>query len=100
MRDHSSGLAREQIRAVNTRAILDAIHQEGQISRTDLAVHVGLSQAAVTDITASLVRSGLVFEAREGISGAVGRKPILLQIDYDSASVLGVKVTNSFVTSV
>lgn len=99
-KDPTPGLARENIRAVNTRAVLSAIHRQGQVSRTDLAGQVGLSQAAVTEITAELVRSGLVFEARAGESEAVGRKPILLQIDYDSATVLGVKITNHFVTSV
>lgn len=99
-KDLAPGLAREHIRAVNTKAVLDAIHQQGQASRTSLAVQVGLSQAALTDITGELVRHGIVFEAREGKSATVGRKPIMLQINYDFATVMGVKVTNRFITSV
>ncbi len=96
----SAAMARENIRAINTKALLDAIHKIGQVSRTELAGIVGLSQAAVTEITAALMGHGIIFEAREGVSTGVGRKPIMLQINYASANVLGVKVANHAITSV
>ncbi len=99
-RGNTAGMARENIRVINTKALLNAIHKAGQVSRTDLSALVGLSQAAVTEITGELLRQGIVYEAREGESTSVGRKPILLQIAYESASVLGVKVANNAVTSV
>lgn len=90
----SNALGREQIRLLNQRAILNAIHRHGRISRTDLAVDLSLSPAAVSAITGTFIEAGLVVEAEVGVSTSVGRKPILLEINYDHAFVIGVKVTS------
>ncbi len=95
-----TGTARENIRSLNQSAVLNAIHHHGQISRIALAAELKLSPAAVTDITSTLIEKGLVFEARQGTSNTVGRKPILLEVNYDYAFVLGVKVSNVAVTMV
>ena len=84
---------RENVRLLNQRAILQAIHRRGQVSRSELAAELHLSPAAVTHITASLIEKGVVYEARAGTSQSVGRKPILLEINYDHAYVLGVKLS-------
>lgn len=95
----SNALGREQIRLLNQRAILNAIHRHGRISRSDLAVDLSLSPAAVSAITGSFIEAGLVVEAEVGVSTSVGRKPILLEVDYDNAWVVGIKVSNVAVTS-
>ncbi|MEX2535109.1 MAG: ROK family transcriptional regulator [Trueperaceae bacterium] len=87
-------MGREQIRSLNQRAVLSAIHRHGRISRSDLAVELSLSPAAVSAITGVFIDAGLVIEAEVGISTSVGRKPILLEINYDHAFVFGVKVTS------
>lgn len=91
----SNALGREQIRSLNQSAVLNAIHRHGRISRSDLATELRLSPAAVSAITGSFIESGLVVEAEVGTSTSVGRKPILLEINYDHAFVFGVKVTSS-----
>jgi predicted NBD/HSP70 family sugar kinase len=90
---------RDTIRAQNRHAVLTAIHRKGQVSRIDLANDLNLSPAALTDITSELIAQGLVFEARPGLSSSVGRKPILLEINYDHAYIIGVKVSNATVTT-
>lgn len=95
----SSTKGREQIRSLNRQAVLEAIHRHGQISRIDLATELDLSPAALTDITSQFISHGLVFEARSSPSTSVGRKPILLEINYNTAFVIGVKVSNSKVTT-
>lgn len=90
----SNALGREHIRFVNQRAVIDAIHRNGQISRSDLAIELRLSASAITAITAPFVDEGLVFEAELGTTTTVGRKPILLEINYDHAYVFGAKVTS------
>ncbi len=85
-------LGREKIRFLNQSAIINAIHRSGRISRTEIAAQLHLSPAAVTNITAPFVEEGLVVEAEVGESTSVGRKPILLGINYDYAHVFGVKV--------
>jgi len=93
-RPSSSAFARQRIRSLNQSAVINAIHRNGRISRTDLAAELRLSPAAITALTAPLIEGGLVMEAAVGISASVGRKPILLGINYDHAMVLGVKVMN------
>lgn len=89
--------ARENSRLLNQRAVLQAVHRHGHVSRSDLAAELHLSPAAVTHITASLIDKGVVYEARPGTSNTVGRKPILLEIDYDHACVLGIKLSSTAV---
>jgi predicted NBD/HSP70 family sugar kinase len=91
----SNALGRDQIRLQNQSAVLNAIHRHGRISRIDLAAELRLSPATVSTITGTFIEAGLVIEAEVGESSTVGRKPILLEIDYDHAFVLGVKVSGS-----
>ncbi|MEX2540905.1 MAG: ROK family transcriptional regulator [Trueperaceae bacterium] len=95
----SNALGREQIRSLNQSAVLNAIHRHGRISRTDLAAELRLSPAAVSAITATFIEAGLVIEAEVGTSSSVGRKPILLEIDYEHAYVFGVKVASHSLTT-
>ena len=92
-------LGREQIRSLNQSAVISAIHRHGRISRTDLAAELRLSPAAITALTAPFLEEGLVVEAEVGTSPSVGRKPILLGINYDHAHVFGVKVMNHAVVA-
>ncbi len=89
--------AREAMRANHQRAVFDAVHRYGPISRVDLAGLLRLSAASISDITGALIRRGLMFEARAAASEGVGRRKILLEVDYDHARVLGVKVANAAV---
>jgi N-acetylglucosamine repressor len=93
-------LGREHIRSLNQSAVINAIHRHGRISRSDLAAELRLSPAAVTAITSAFISEGLVFEAEQGESTTVGRKPILLEINYSHAFAFGVKVSNAAVTTV
>jgi predicted NBD/HSP70 family sugar kinase len=99
-RPPSTATSRDALRSRNLQAVLDAIHRFGPISRSDLRDLLGLSGASLTSLTADLIRSGIVVEAREGHSDRVGRKPILLAIAYDSAVVAGVKVADRVATLV
>lgn len=94
-----SALGRERIRSLNQSAVISAIHRHGRISRTDLAAELRLSPAAITALTAPFLEEGLVVEAEVGTSPSVGRKPILLGINYDHAHVFGVKVMNHAVVA-
>lgn len=94
-----SALGRERIRSLNQSAVINAIHRHGRISRTDLAAELNLSPAAITSITAPYLEEGLVVEAEVGVSASVGRKPILLGINYDHSYVLGMKVMNQAVVA-
>lgn len=92
--------ARENLRLLNQRAVLQTVHRYDQISRSDLAAELHLSPATVTDITALLIDRGILYEARAGTSSTVGRKPILLQVNYNHAAVLGIKLSSTAVITV
>lgn len=85
---------KDDVRRLNQDAVFQVVHRHGPVSRVDIAGHLHLSPATVTNITGDLIERGLVFEARKGDAVGVGRKPILLEVDYDAGTVMGVKVAN------
>ena len=85
---------KDDVRRLNQDAVFQVVHRLGPVSRIDIATHLRLSPATVTNITSDLIGRGLVFEARKGDAQGVGRKPILLEVDYDAGTVMGVKVSN------
>jgi predicted NBD/HSP70 family sugar kinase len=91
--------SRARSRQQNQAAVFNVVHRRGQVSRSEIAGELRLSPAAVTDITATLIHLGLVYEARSGESATVGRKPILLEVNYDHRFVVGVKASNLGLTT-
>ena len=82
----------------NQLNVLETIHKHGPISRADIAAMVRLSPAAVTNITGNLIARTLVYESRKAKSDTVGRKAILLEVDYEHALVAGIKLANENLT--
>ncbi len=83
---------RDLIRAINRFNILNTIRIAKLISRIDIARSTGLSQASVTGITSDLIGDGIILEKKSGESN-VGRRPILLSLNPDGATVVGVKIS-------
>lgn len=83
----------EPIKTLNQFHILNTIRIAGSISRTEIAQIVGHSRATVTNATASLINSGLIYEKEVEGSSARGRNRIMLAINPDAAYVVGVKVS-------
>ncbi|HEX7003664.1 MAG TPA: ROK family transcriptional regulator [Trueperaceae bacterium] len=94
----TNATARDALRSLNQNAVLQIVHLEGPISRVEIAARLHLSPAAVTSITAELIDRGLIYEARQAASDGVGRKAILLEVNYDQAFVAGIKVSNVALT--
>lgn len=85
---------KDAVRLLNQDAVFQVVHRQGPVSRIDIASQLRLSPATVTNITSDLIERGLVFEARKADATGVGRKPILLEVDYASAYVAGIKLSN------
>lgn len=81
------------VRSQNRRLILDLLRTEGPLSRIQLADATGLSTASMTTVTAELIGDGWISEqgTTQASSGG-GRRPILLNINYDSHFAIGVKI--------
>lgn len=90
--------ARDSLRAQNQNAVFHTIHRHGPISRADIAAHLSLSPATVTNIAGALIERRLVYEARQATEKRAGRPAILLEIDYDHALVAGIKISRSALT--
>ncbi|MGI9421999.1 MAG: ROK family transcriptional regulator [Hyphomicrobiaceae bacterium] len=82
------------LRRHNRDAVLRAIKSHGAISRTEIADHVGLTNAAVSRITKQLICAGLVEEGeRIELKGHAGRRQVSLEMARDGAFVLGFAIT-------
>jgi predicted NBD/HSP70 family sugar kinase len=79
------------VRAINRASLLNLLRQHGTLSRQELVNLTGLSSAAVTGVVASLLRQGLVVEARSGEPRG-GRPPVLLEIAHLDWHAAGIKV--------
>ncbi len=83
----------EPIKTLNQHHILNTIRIAGAISRTEISEIIGHSRATVTNITARMIESGLIYEKAVEGSSARGRNRIMLAINPDAAYVVGVKVS-------
>lgn len=80
------------IRGVNTSLVLNLIWQQGSISRADIARETELSRPTVSSIVADLLEGGWVRESGPGESSG-GRRPILLEFNYEARRIVGVVVS-------
>ena len=86
------------LRAMNSVAIRNIIASDGPLSRKQLAARTGLTAAAVTGITAMLIRRGVLIEA--GLSAPAGGRPaILLDIAPKVATVLAASIQKGSINS-
>ncbi len=82
-------LSRQGMREVNSEQVLRTILREGPLARVDLARHVGLTTAAISNITRDLIESGLLCETGTTRGHRVGANSILLDFP-ENGIVLGV----------
>ena len=80
---------RTGLREANREQILRTILRVGPLARVNLAQHVGLTTAAITNITRDLIGDGLLYEVGTARGGRVGANAILLDVPEEKL-VLGV----------
>ncbi len=78
-------------RALNRRLVLNQLRRNGPMSRAAITSAIGLSPAAISFVTADLIKEGLVVE-RDAVQSAAGRRPVPLDINYSSRLSIGFKV--------
>lgn len=78
-------------------AIMGLIGTRGPLSRAEVARHLGVSPAAVTNLTKELLAEGLLTTLGTAPSGG-GRPAVLLDIAHHRRRALGVKVTPNHLT--
>ena len=83
----------ETLRRLNRLRVIDALRDEGLISRAEIARRTGLSRSTVSSLVSELQADGLVIERPEpaaayGDQG--GRPPILLSFDASAGVAVGI----------
>ena len=85
----------------NLAAVLRTVQQSGGIARRDVALQTGLTPAAVTNITAGLIRDGYLVETGENEQDTgLGRKPVILKINPARHCMLGVELSADNIVAV
>ena len=95
----SSGSNLPRIRAQNLTVVLDALRKLQPISRSDLAAVTDLTPATMTNLIAELVNRGFIREERS-LEKQIGRRPTLLSLDLNGATILGIEISRSQVLGI
>ena len=83
----------QNIRRQNRAQVMALIFANPKIDRTELAARIGVSNAAITNITGELLAAGLIEEVKTDKNTVNrGRKPVGLRINGAGGFVLGVNV--------
>ena len=84
---------RKLTKAINQFNILNTIRKAGPISRVEISELTGQSRAAVTNITARLIKEKMITEKETEPSTSRGRRRVLLGLNPAAAYVVGVKLS-------
>lgn len=90
-----STAALNAIRLANTRAIIEAFHAQGPMSRAQLCEVTELSRTTTHRILRELMESGVVVERPAVPSGGPGRPERRLDLDPDAGVVMGIELGRS-----
>ena len=103
-----TGLNHQAVKTGNKTLVLRKLHEEGPMSRTDLAKSCGLSKMTITNRIQELLLSGDIRETREtdatgvssegtGVPGSeaarAGRRPVLLQTVPDARHAVSLYIS-------
>lgn len=76
------------VKKLNKEEVLQQVIQHGQISRADISKQTQLSRPCVSSLVDEMIQEGLLQEVGMGDSRG-GRKPILLEYNYDAYVIAG-----------
>ncbi len=91
------GFNLQTIKLSNRATILYLLNDRGLLSRKQIAELTGLTRAAVTKITQSLLDEGLI-EEKDSVGSGLGRKEVLLALKLSSFKALGVTFERGIIT--
>ncbi len=86
-----SGINSNDVKSENRSKIIRLLNDKGDMARKDIATQLGLTAAAVTQISNELLEIGILKENGEMEEEAhVGRKKIRIGLDGDFTKILGI----------
>lgn len=88
-----SGINLENVKNQNRNAILKLLNDHGPMPRKDISAQLGLTPASVTTLCGELMEQHMLFELGEMQGDKhVGRRKILLGINYEYRYVLSISI--------
>ncbi|MEI8132322.1 MAG: ROK family transcriptional regulator [Leptolinea sp.] len=87
------------LRAHNLSATLNLIRDRGSITRAEIIRITQLSAPTISALVNILIESEFVSEGGSGLSSG-GRKPVLLEFNYDVRKLLGIDMGSTHITIV
>lgn len=91
-------MTKNPIREKNRAAALEYIIYMGKVSRAQIACHIQINKASVSDIVKSLIDHSIVEEIGVGCSSQVGgRKPVLLQLRKNAGVYLSIDLGYNYI---
>ena len=89
----AKGTNMHHVKRQNRASILKLLYTHGGLSRKEIASQLGLTPSAVTLITNSMIKEGLLEEIGEELnSSRVGRKEVIIDIKYRKYYAIGVTI--------
>ena len=89
------------MRNMNLAVILNHLHRQAPVSRSQIARHTGLNRATITNLTRELISRGLVIEAETAThSSLVGHPSIDLTINPDAGRIIAAEITDTHISTV
>lgn len=93
-----SGVNMKSVKISNRSAILKMIFNKGKSSQKDLSTELKLTQGAVSLICNEMMESGILSVTGETtVEHQVGRKQVLVEVNYNYKYVIGVDISKSIV---
>ena len=88
-----NGINLENVKNQNRNAILKLLNDHGPMPRKDISAQLGLTPASVTTLCGELMEQHMLFELGEMQGDKhVGRRKILLGINYEYRYVLSISI--------
>lgn len=87
------GISLENVKYNNKSEILKMLQKNGAMSRKDIAVHMGLTPAAVTLLCNAMIEENIIVEKGElQEEKRAGRRKVLVDINYDCKYIVSVSI--------
>lgn len=87
------------VKRINKALVLNTIRKKDVIFRAEIAKKTGLNRSTVSALVDELLADGLILETGTGVSQG-GRKPVILSINKDFGSVIGIDLGVNYILSV
>jgi glucokinase-like ROK family protein len=85
------------VRRINKSLVLNTLRLHAPISRAEVAKITGLNRSTISNIVASLIEDGLVYE-QETKASPIGRPSISISLKPDGGAVIGVEIGVDFIS--